>query len=92
MEDNRLYFITSIYLNAFLLSKDFKVEKTSVLDSGKVALFYADTEELHRAIEDYKNNKELTDFVTSYLKVKDIIRLHKQSNNKEDVFIKAITE
>lgn len=71
-EDNNLYFVTSIYLNSFLLMKNFQLNKTAKLDSGKIGFFYDDTEELHQAIEEYKDS-EFPEFVTQYLKVKSII-------------------
>ena len=80
-EDNNLYFVTSIYMNAYLLSKGFEIEKTGILHNGKVALFYKNTDKLHKAMADYRNNKELSNFVTNYLKVKDIINLHKEGDN-----------
>ncbi len=73
MEDNKLYFVTSIYLNSYLLMKGFKLEKTAKLDNNKIAFFYDDTIELHNAIKEYKDNKDLSEFVTQYLKVKNII-------------------
>ena len=75
-DEQGLYFISSIYLNAYILSKGFKTEKIAKLDSGKVALFYKKSDELFNAIDNYKDNKELGDFVTCYLKVKNIINLH----------------
>ncbi len=78
MEDRQgLYFISSIYLNAYILSKGFEIEKTGILDNCKVALFYKKSDKLFNAIQEYKDNKELGEFVTCYLKVKDIINLHK---------------
>ena len=78
MEKNKLYFVTSIYLNAFLLAKDFEVIKTARLDSGKVALFYVNSDELHEAITGYKNNVEIKGFVTKLHDVRDMIRVYTQ--------------
>ncbi|HHV25987.1 MAG TPA: hypothetical protein GXX63_02185 [Tissierellia bacterium] len=78
MEDKeyiKQYFITSIYLNSFLLMRGFKLNKTSKLDNRKIAFFYDDTEELHKSIQEYKNS-EFPGFVTQYLKVKTIISSH----------------
>jgi len=55
--------------------KNFQLNKTAKLDSGKIGFFYDDTEELHNAIEEYKNS-EFQEFVTQYLKVKTIISSH----------------
>lgn len=77
MEDKELYFVTSIYMNAYLLSKGFEIEKTARLDNGKVALFYKKSNELFEAIDEYKANEELKNFVNCYLKIKDIISMHK---------------
>lgn len=76
MEEKRLYFVTSIYLNAFLLSKDFEVIKTAKLDSGKVALFYNNSDELHEAIAEYKINEEIKGFVNKLHDVRDMIRVY----------------
>lgn len=87
MKENRaeLYFITSIYLNAYLLSKGFEVDKTAKLNSGKVALFYKKSDELFEAIDEYKANRELSEFVNSYLQVKSIMQLHRQKEVVEDL-------
>ena len=76
--ENKLYFVTSIYLNAFLLSKDFEVIKTAKLDSGRVALFYLDSDELHETIAEYKVNVEIKSFVNKLHDVRDMIRVYIQ--------------
>lgn len=81
MEDReytKQYFVTSIYLNSYLLMKSFQLNKTAKLDySGKIGFFYDDTEELHKAIDEYKDS-EFQEFVTQYLKVKTIISSHQE--------------
>lgn len=75
--ENKLYFVTSIYLNSYLLSKGFELVKTAKLDSGKVAIYYKDTNELHQAIAKYRDNMEIKDFVTELRNVQQIVRMHK---------------
>ena len=78
MQEKKLYFVTSIYLNAFLLSKGFEVNKTAKLDSGRVALFYNNSDELHEAIAEYKVNEEIKGFVNKLHIVRDMIRVYTQ--------------
>ena len=75
-ERKELYFVTSIFLNSYLLSKGFEITKTAKLDSMKVAIFYKNTDELHQAIIDYKENTELKAFVSQYHNVRNIINMY----------------
>ncbi|MEY8417073.1 DUF5659 domain-containing protein [Tissierella praeacuta] len=88
MEERKkeLYFVTSLYLNAYLLTKDFEIVKTARLDNNKVALFYKESEDLHREIERFRNNYELKEFITQTKRVQDLIRIHKQREVVKDMF------
>ncbi|WP_313757169.1 DUF5659 domain-containing protein [Tissierella sp.] len=82
MEEKRekaeLYFVTSLYLNAWLLSQGFEMIKTAKLDNNKVALFYVNTDELNNAIKEYRQNNELKEFVSQLKNVQEIVRMHIQ--------------
>lgn len=82
MEEKRekaeLYFVTSTYLNAWLLSQGFEMIKTAKLDNNKVALFYVNTDELHNEIANYRENAELKEFVSKLKDVQNIVRMHRQ--------------
>ena len=79
-EKKELYFVTSIFLNSYLLSKDFEIVKTAKLNNNKVALFYENVDELHEAIAEYKVNAELKEFVAQYHNVRAIINMYDNDN------------
>ena len=46
----------------------------------KVAIFYKNTDELHQAIAEYKENTELKAFVAQYHNVRNIINMYDNDN------------
>lgn len=85
-EKSDLYFVTSTYLNAYLLAKGFEMVKTAKLDNNKVALFYKNTDELHDAIKEYREHRELKEFVSQLKNVQGIIRMHRQREKIDSMF------
>lgn len=67
-----LFYIFSIYTIAYLKSIGFvEVKKEKSPQSGKVAYFFENTEELQKALEDYNNDWKLQRFIHAYKVVKD---------------------
>ncbi|MSU01391.1 DUF5659 domain-containing protein [Tissierella pigra] len=84
-EKSELYFVTSPYLNAYLLSKGFEMQRVAKLDNEKIALFYKNTDELHNCIKEYRANKELYNYISGYRKVIDMFRLFKQQEQVKEM-------
>lgn len=75
--EKKYYFVTSIFLNAYLQMKGFKIVKTSKLDNGKIAFFYNNVKELHQTMKEYKENVELKEFVCQYHNVLNVIKAYR---------------
>lgn len=84
MEDKNkrgMYYITSIYMNAYLISKGFEVVKTEkVIEHGKekIGFFYKNTDDIQETIQEFKENEELQNYITNMLKVRSTIYLQKK--------------
>lgn len=71
---DKLFYIVSIYTNAYLYSIGFRsVKKEKSEETGKVILFYEDTAELREAIKQYQSNYVLQDFIRGLKEIKGII-------------------
>lgn len=70
------YEVTDIYLNAYLLSDNFKYIDIKILEetNRKIVIFcYEKTDKLEQAVQDYKNNEFIHMYVKRYLATKRAI-------------------
>lgn len=68
-----MYKTSDIYMNAYLLAKNFKysdVEVEKQTTRRTVYFVYEDSEELRQAIDDYKENEFLDNYISNYLYTK----------------------
>lgn len=72
METN-LFYIYSIFTIAYLKSKGFMEAKVEKDNMGKIAYYFDDSEELQKALMEYRQNWELNRFIKSYKQVKNEI-------------------
>lgn len=62
--------VTDLYLNAYLLAKGFEMKDIDVIElDGRETVFfvYENEEDLVAAIEEYRDDKFIKDFVSKYL-------------------------
>jgi len=71
--ENNLFFIYSIYAIAYLKSKGFKEVKISKDNVGRVVYYFEDTEDLQKALLEYRQNWELNRFIKCYKQTKNEI-------------------
>lgn len=69
METN-LFYIYSIFTIAYLKSKGFMEAKVEKDNMGKVAYYFDDSEELQKALLEYRQNWELNRFIKYYKQTK----------------------
>lgn len=68
-----MYKCSDIYLNAYLLTRNFKyadVEIEHQTNRRTVYFVYEDSEELRKAMQDYKENDFLDKYISNYLLTK----------------------
>lgn len=70
---DNLYYLMSLNVIAYVKMKGFKVVKTEKTDNNRVKYWFEDNIQLQQAITDYKNNKELKEFIKLLKETKDEI-------------------
>ena len=68
--DNELFYVFSINLIAYLRSVGIYREKVTLSETGKKAYWYKNSAELQNAIQEYKENFKLQQFVKALRKIK----------------------
>lgn len=79
MEEKREYYVKSMFLNAYLMSKGIKYNRIDKLEDNKLVFYYDANDELFAAINRYKEDKAMKDFVHNYNIVRDL--LYKSKRN-----------
>ena len=69
---NNYFSVMSLNLVAWLISKDFEIIETALINN-QVTFFFEKSPELSEAINDYNNNIELKKFLGAFKQVKQIM-------------------
>ncbi|MGF7057206.1 DUF5659 domain-containing protein [Brassicibacter mesophilus] len=67
------YWVTSKFINSYLISNGFKHNKVEKV-GNKIGFFYPKNNELFAAIKAYKENEEIRKLVHNYHVVNDLIK------------------
>jgi hypothetical protein len=68
-----LYYLMSLNVVAYLKMKGFKPIKIERTNNNRIKYWFIDSEQLQKTIEEYKQNKELKDFIRLVKETKDEI-------------------
>lgn len=67
-----MYYNRNLYVAAWLKSKGFEIKKITE-ENGKVAFWFDKSEELFKAVKEYRQSKELDNFVGQIYEVRKLM-------------------